>query len=81
MFPRNPSIPTKVGPERCNIAEAQGKDFKLAFMNVLEVLEGEINKSLKESLKTQTVAWNGENNTRLARGSRINTEKPKLGEN
>ena len=48
MFPWNPSIPTKVGPERRNIAEAQGKDFKLAFMNMLEVLEGEINKSLKE---------------------------------
>lgn len=50
MFPLNPSNSTTVGhiAEYCNIAEAQDKDFKIAFLNMIETLKEKINKSLKE---------------------------------
>lgn len=48
MSPLEPSNTTIVDSEKCNIAEAKGKDFKIAFINMIEVLKEEINKSLKE---------------------------------
>jgi hypothetical protein len=38
LEPRNP---TTGGPEYCKIAEAQDKDLKIAFMNMMEVLKEE----------------------------------------
>lgn len=34
-----PSNPTALGPEKCNVAEAQDKDLKLALMNMVEDLK------------------------------------------
>jgi hypothetical protein len=43
-----PSYPTTAGSEYSNIAEAQEKDPKTAFMSMIEVFKEEMNKSLKE---------------------------------
>lgn len=43
MSPIKPS-----NPEHCNIAEAQDKDFEIAFMGMIEVLKMEVGKSLEE---------------------------------
>ena len=43
-----PSYPTTAGTEYSNIAEAQEKDPKTAFMSMIEVFKEEMNKSLKE---------------------------------
>ena len=37
MPPLEVSNSATVGPEKCNIAEAQDKDFKIAIMNMLVV--------------------------------------------
>lgn len=42
------SNPTTIGSEIYNIAEAQDKGFKIAVMDMLEVLKEEISESLKE---------------------------------
>lgn len=34
--------------EYCNVANAQVKDLKIAFINMIEVLTKEVNKSIKE---------------------------------
>lgn len=44
-----PSHPTTVGPEKNSIAE--DKDFKIIFINMLEVLTEETN-TFKKSVKT-----------------------------
>ena len=36
MSPLEPNYPTTVGSENCNIAAAHGKDFKGAFINMVE---------------------------------------------
>jgi hypothetical protein len=35
-------------PKKCNIAEAQDKDLKITFLNMIEALKEEISKFLKE---------------------------------
>ena len=40
--------PTRVGPEKCNIAKAQVKDLKIGLMNMLEVLKEEMSRLIKE---------------------------------
>jgi hypothetical protein len=45
MSPPEPSI---AGPEYSNIPEAQEKDLKTSYIKRVEILEKEINKSLKE---------------------------------
>lgn len=54
MSPLEPRNTTTVGPEYCNRDEAQEKDLKIAFMNMIKVLKEEINKFPKEIHKTQT---------------------------
>lgn len=44
-----PSYPAITSCEYCNTAEAQGKHLKPNLMKIIEVLKGEMNKSLKES--------------------------------
>ena len=46
LEPNNPII---VGTEICSIAEIQDKNHKMTFMNMIEVLKEEMNKSLKEA--------------------------------
>lgn len=38
--------PVTAGSEYFNIAEAQENDLKINYMNMIEILEGEMNKSL-----------------------------------
>ena len=41
--------------EYCNVANAQLKDLKIAFINTIEVMIKEVNKSIKEIFeKNQT---------------------------
>jgi hypothetical protein len=40
--------PTRVGPDKCSVAEVQNKDFKIAIMNMFKNLKEKINKSLNE---------------------------------
>jgi hypothetical protein len=47
MSPLKPNNTTTVGPDKCNMAEEQDKDIKIAFMNILEVFRKEINKLTK----------------------------------
>lgn len=42
MCQPEPSNPTTVGPDKCNIAEVQGKDSKIAIMNTYEDLKDDI---------------------------------------
>lgn len=48
---------TALGSEKCNVAEAQDKDLKLALMDMVEDLKSQINP-VKKSMKTQTVEGN-----------------------
>jgi hypothetical protein len=45
VSPLEPSYPATAGSEYSNIAEAQEKDIKTAFMNMIEVFKDEMNKS------------------------------------
>lgn len=47
MSPLEPKSPTTEGPKDC-IAKAQDNALKIAFVNVSQVLEEEINKYLLE---------------------------------
>lgn len=47
ISPLEPSYSTTVYPEYCSIAEGQDTDLKVAFKNMIEVLNEAINKSLK----------------------------------
>lgn len=49
------------GPEKCKVVEAQYRDLKLAFISMIVVLKDEMNKFLKEIMKTQTVKGNNPN--------------------
>lgn len=49
MFPPEASNPIAAGHEKCNIAEAYVKDFKMAIMNMFKRSREDINKSLKEA--------------------------------
>lgn len=55
MSALKPSNSTTLGLKNCNIAEALGKDFKTAFINMLEALKDKINKSILNLLKTQKI--------------------------
>ena len=48
MSSLDPSNPTTIGTEESNIDEALDKSNKIAFMNTIECLKAEMNKSLKE---------------------------------
>lgn len=39
MSPVALSTPTTVSPEKCNIVEAQDKNIKITFINMLEVFK------------------------------------------
>lgn len=43
-----PNNPTLADSESCNVAKAQVKGLKIAFINTIEVLAKEVNKSIKE---------------------------------
>lgn len=47
MSPLEPSNPATAGPEYSSTAETQEKDLKIAFMNTIEFLKGEMDKALK----------------------------------
>jgi hypothetical protein len=48
MSSAEPSNPATLGTKICNVAEAQDRDFKIAFINMIEVLKEDMNKSCKE---------------------------------
>lgn len=48
MSQLKPRKPSTMGSDNCCIAEAQGNDLKIAFWNMIEVLDEEVNKSFKE---------------------------------
>ena len=47
MSPLELSNLTTAFPEYCNIAEGQDKDHKIVFMDMIENLREQVNKSLK----------------------------------
>lgn len=49
MSPPQPSHPTTIGPEKCNIEEARDKNFNIAFKDMLEVPKEDINTSIKST--------------------------------
>lgn len=50
---RNPLI-----VEKCNIAETQGKDFKVAIKSMFKVLKNNVNKSINEIYEHTIKQWN-----------------------
>lgn len=54
MSPLEPSNPTAVDSEKCNIAEVQDMTSK-QLINMLKDLKGDLNTSIKKSMNTQTV--------------------------
>lgn len=48
MPPLEPSNPTTVSPEKCNVAETQDKDFKIVIMNMYKEHKENVSKSFKE---------------------------------
>ena len=63
MSPPEPSNPATAGPERHKIAETQGKDLKIVFNNMIEVLKEEITKSLKDIYENTNKQWKEMNKT------------------
>lgn len=57
MSPLKASNPSKVGPEKGNIVEAQDKDLKKTFMNIIEVLKEKMNKSLFKNYENTNKQW------------------------
>ena len=53
MFPPEASNPIAAGHEKCNIAEAYVKDFKMAIMNMLKKFKDDKINPLMSSVKTQ----------------------------
>jgi hypothetical protein len=52
VLPPEPSNPTTAGPGKCNIAEAEDKDFPRAVMNMFKDLREDMNKSINEICET-----------------------------
>lgn len=52
MSPLETSNPITVGPEKCNIADAQDKDLKIAIMTMFKLLKKDMNKYNKDIYKT-----------------------------
>lgn len=48
MSPLKPSHPTTAGPEKCNMEEAQDKNFNMA-LDMLAVLKEDTNTSIKST--------------------------------
>jgi hypothetical protein len=48
MSPLESNNPTIVASEKCNRSEPKDKDLKIAFMNMMEILKEEMDKSSKE---------------------------------
>lgn len=44
MSALDPCNPTTVGPEKCNTAELQNKDFKIAVMSMFKDLKEALNE-------------------------------------
>lgn len=64
-----PSNHTTADPECFTIAEVQGKVFRAAFMNMVEVFKRELNISLKEMYENKKrVEGNQEKSSRLESG-------------
>jgi predicted nucleotide-binding protein (sugar kinase/HSP70/actin superfamily) len=63
MSPPELGNPVTAGPEHCNTAEAQGKDLKIVFKNMTEVLKEEMTKSLKEVYENTNKQWKEMNKT------------------
>lgn len=49
LSPPQPSHPTTIGPEKCNIEEAQDKNFNIACMDMLEIPKEGMNTSIKST--------------------------------
>lgn len=64
VLPPEPNQPTTAGPEKCNIAEAQDKNFIKAVMNMIKDLKEHMNKSINKILETQTAEWIDNNNNK-----------------
>jgi hypothetical protein len=67
MPPPESSNPILLDSEKCNIAEAQDKDFKTVIMNMFKGLRENMNKFLIKSVKTQTIELNNKNSPRHKR--------------
>lgn len=52
MSPLEASNPITVDPEKCNVADAQDKDFRIAIMNMFKLLKKNMNKYNKEIYET-----------------------------
>lgn len=55
MSPLEFSSPAAISPQKYNTAEAQGKDFKIAIMNMFKILKENRIFQLIKSMKTQTL--------------------------
>ena len=49
IYPLEPINCTRAVSEKCNVSDAQYKVLKVAFMNVFEVLEEDINNCTSET--------------------------------
>lgn len=47
MSPLELSSPMTAGLEYCNITKTQGKELKMVFINMIEILKEKTNKSFK----------------------------------
>lgn len=61
-----------IGPERGNIAETQDKSYKITFMNMLEILKEDLNKSIYENTNKQRNEMKKKTSSRY----KINKENP-----
>lgn len=53
MPPLGLSKTTSIGAEDCDIDDVQDKVYNIGFINMLEILKEEINRSLEEIYKNQ----------------------------
>lgn len=70
------SNPIARGSGKCNISEAQDKDFKTTFMNVFKNLKRDLNKSPSKIYENPNNHWNEIMKTAHDRVYRISNECP-----
>lgn len=73
LEPRNPII---ASPEKCKQAEAQDKDFKVVFVNMIEILREEMNNFISEIYENTETVERNEKSLRHKSRSRIIKANP-----
>lgn len=68
------SIPTRLGPEKLNIAEAQDKELKIVIINICRMFKDNMNRYFSEIYGNANSGIKRRNGLRHASRNRLNKE-------